>query len=46
VLLLRALLGLSGNAVLNNAVSPCATRTTWADIGAHLAGTCGLVIAP
>jgi hypothetical protein len=46
VLLLRALLGLSGNAVLNNAVSPCATRTTWADIRAHLAGTCGLVIAP
>jgi hypothetical protein len=46
VLLLRALLGLSGNAVINNAVSPCATRTNWTDIRAYLAGTCGLVVAP
>ncbi len=46
VLLLRALLGLSGTAVTNGALSPCATRTTWADIRNHLAGTCGLTVAP
>ncbi len=46
VLLLRALLGLSGNAVINKVVSPCATRTSWTEIRAHMAGTCGLVIAP
>ena len=46
VLLLRALLGLSGNAVIGSAVSPCATRTTWADIRAHMATTCGLALAP
>ena len=46
VLLLRALLGLIGTAVTNGAVSPCATRTTWEDIRAHLAGTCGLTVAP
>ena len=46
LLLLRALLGLSGTAVTNGAVSPCATRATWADIRSHLAGTCGLTLAP
>ena len=46
LLLLRALLGLSGNAVIGTAISPCATRTTWTDIRAHLAGTCGLSVAP
>ena len=46
VLLLRALLGLSGTAVTNGAVSPCATRTTWTEIRAHLAGICGLTLAP
>ncbi len=46
VLLLRALLGISGNAVIANAVSPCATRTTWASIRAHLASTCSLTVAP
>ena len=45
-LLLRALLGISGNAVIANAVSPCATRTTWASIRAHLASTCSLTVAP
>ena len=46
VLLLRALLGMSGNALINNAVSPCATRVTWTDIRAHLVGSCGLLVAP
>ncbi len=46
VLLLRALLGLSGSAVIANAVSPCATRTNWTDIRAHLATGCALTIAP
>ena len=46
LLLLRALLGLNGTAVTNGAVSPCATRTTWAQIRAHLAATCGLAVAP
>ena len=46
VLLLRALLGLNGASVTDGAVSPCATRTTWTDIRAHLAGTCGLAVAP
>lgn len=45
LLLLRALLGLSGTAVTSGAVSPCATRTTWPEIRAHLAGTCGLTVA-
>lgn len=46
LLLLRALLGFSGSAVISNALSPCATRTTWADIRAHLAGVCGLAVTP
>ena len=46
VLLLRALLGLGGNAVVANSVSPCATRTGWTDIRAHLATTCALTVAP
>lgn len=46
LLLLRSLLGLSGNAVIANAVSPCATRTTWTTIRAHLSGTCALTVAP
>ena len=46
VLLLRALLGLNGSTVTIGAVSPCATRATWADIRTHLAGTCGLTLAP
>ena len=46
LLLLRALLGFSGDAVIGGAVSPCATRNTWAAIRGHLAGICGLVIAP
>jgi len=46
LLLLRALLGLRGNAVTANAVSPCATRTTWTDIRPHLANTCALTVAP
>ena len=46
LLLLRALLGFSGDAVISGAVSPCAMRTTWTAIRGHLAGTCGLVVAP
>lgn len=46
VLLLRALLGLSGSEVTANAVSPCATRTTWTAIRTHLANTCALSVAP
>ncbi len=46
LLLLQALLGLSGDSVVASAVSPCATRTTWASIRAHLAATCALVVAP
>lgn len=46
LLLLRALLGLSGNAAVANALSPCATRAGWTDVRAHLAGTCGLAVAP
>ena len=46
LLLLRVLLGFSGDAVIGSAVSPCATRTTWVAIRAHLAGTCGLLAAP
>ncbi len=46
LLLLRALLGLSGNAVTANALSPCVTRTTWAQIRPHLATTCALPVAP
>ena len=46
LLLLRALLGLSGNALVANAVSPCATRNTWADIRSHLATSCALTVAP
>ncbi len=46
LLLLRSLLGFSGDAVIAGALSPCATRTTWVAIRGHLAGTCGLVVAP
>jgi hypothetical protein len=46
LLLLRALLGLSGDAVIGGALSSCATRITWAAVRAHLAGTCGLAVAP
>lgn len=46
LLLLRALLGLSGTAVTSGAASPCATRTTWTDIRAHLVATCSLTVAP
>lgn len=46
ILLLRALLGFSGSSVIANALSPCATRTTWASIRSHLAGTCSLPVAP
>jgi len=46
LLLLRALLGLSGNAVIGNALSPCATRTTWAAIRSHLTSSCALTVAP
>ena len=46
LLLLRALLGFSGDAAIAGALSPCATRTTWAAIRAHLAGTCGINVAP
>jgi len=46
LLLLRALLGFSGDAVTHGAISPCAMRTTWAAIRGHLAGICGLVVAP
>jgi|GEM_PF-1413209 len=46
VLLLRALLGLSGSAVTANAVSACATRTTWAEIRLHLVNSCALTVAP
>ncbi|MCZ2135483.1 MAG: hypothetical protein LC098_08660 [Burkholderiales bacterium] len=42
LMLLRALLGFSGNAVVADAISPCATRTTWSAIRTRLANVCGL----
>ena len=46
MLALRWMLGLSGDAVTRGAISPCASRTTWAAIRRHLAATCGLLVAP
>ena len=38
----RASMGLSGSAVTQNAVGAQATRSTWLDIRAYLARTCGM----
>jgi hypothetical protein len=45
LLLLRALLGFSGSAATNGAISACATRTSWLDIRSHLVSSCGLNLA-
>lgn len=46
LLILRAMSGLTGTAVTNNAVGSGATRTDWASIRAYLNGTCGGSFAP
>ena len=38
----RAGMGLSGSSVTQNAVGAQATRSTWIDIRAYLARTCGM----
>jgi hypothetical protein len=46
VILTRVSLGLSGSAVIANAVVANATRTTWAAIRDHLAIDCGMQVTP
>jgi hypothetical protein len=41
LLLIRAMFGLTGTSVTNNAIGIGATRSTWAQIRAHLNGNCG-----
>jgi hypothetical protein len=46
LMLIRAMFGLTGTAVTNNAVGPNATRNTWALIQPYLNGHCGSNFAP
>jgi hypothetical protein len=46
LIILRALFGLTGASVSNNAVGSGASHTTWADIRAHLNTDCGTAFAP
>ncbi len=44
LLVIRALFGLTGTAVTNNAIGSNASRSTWTDIRAYLNSTCGAKI--
>lgn len=45
IVLLRAMMGLTGDAVTNGIAFPAGTaRTSWVDIRAHLNGNCGMVL--
>jgi len=46
VVLLRAMLGLSGNAVTAGAIGASPSRASWADIRAYLGDHCGFVLPP
>jgi hypothetical protein len=46
LLVIRAMFGLTGTTVTNNAIGPNATRSTWEQIRAHLNGNCGTNFAP
>ncbi len=46
LMLLRAALGVTGDAVVNKATAPGATRTTWAQVQPYLNTQCGLNVAP
>ena len=46
LMLLRAALGLSGDAVVAGATAPGAPRTTWAEVQPYLRSQCGLNVAP
>jgi hypothetical protein len=46
LMIIRAMFGLTGNAVTNNAIGPGATRANWTAIRSYLNATCGTVFAP
>ena len=46
LLVMRAMLGLTGTAVTTSALGPGATRTTWAAIRSYLNTTCGTSFGP
>lgn len=46
LLLVRALLGLTGDAAITSALGPAATRNTWPLIRTYLNGQCGLSVSP
>ena len=46
LIILRALLGMTGSAVTNNAVALTATRTSWDDIRAYMNTNCGTSFLP
>lgn len=46
LLLVRALLGLTGDAVVSGALAPTATRSTWPAIRSYLNGQCSLALLP
>jgi hypothetical protein len=46
LMLLRAMFGLTGTAVTNNAIGDSPGRATWTAISAHLNAHCGTTFAP
>jgi hypothetical protein len=46
LIILRALLGMTGSAVTTNTIGQAATRTSWDDIRAYLNTTCGASFLP
>jgi len=46
LMLIRAMFGLTGTTVTNNAIGPGAQRNTWTLIRNYLNGTCGANFAP
>lgn len=46
LMLLRVALGITGDAVVANAIAPGAPRNTWALVRPYLVQQCGLVLAP
>jgi hypothetical protein len=46
LMLIRAMFGLTGTSVTNNAIGNGATRSTWAQVRAYLNANCGSDFAP
>lgn len=46
LILMRAMIGLTGSAALEGAINPTATRTNWAQVRAYLNAKCGASFGP